>query len=175
MDAKGYITDSLLDIKDLDRLYRAHSKELLAFIAQRYSPKSEAMDILHEVFYLAARRISSGKVTSTSPRTWLYRITSNLIISKYRQNGKEAVLSVIDEVGTENFEARLLNRMLYDSISKYVAQTCSKWEADIFELRTKHELQFEIIASIKKSSKSSVARVIQKINEKIRKKFREFA
>jgi RNA polymerase sigma-70 factor, ECF subfamily len=67
----------------LELLWKRYSDRLLGFIRGRVSDPEEAEDILQEIFF----RIHSGLCCLqewTAMERWIYRVTRNLIIDRYR-------------------------------------------------------------------------------------------
>jgi RNA polymerase sigma-70 factor (ECF subfamily) len=68
-----------------EQVYRQYRSELLAFIQQRVGTREVAQDILHDVFVKILGRTDClrepAKITA-----WLYQVTRNAIIDRFRSN-----------------------------------------------------------------------------------------
>jgi RNA polymerase sigma-70 factor, ECF subfamily len=81
--------DLLLDgatvMTALDALYRAHAPAVARWASRLVGPGSDVEDLVHEIFLVAARRLSEfrgdAKVT-----TWLYRITERVALDRRRRD-----------------------------------------------------------------------------------------
>jgi RNA polymerase sigma-70 factor (ECF subfamily) len=67
----------------LDAAYRAHA-ELVSRWIRRLDPSGDAEDLLHEVFLVASRRLSSFR-GDAAVTTWLYAITLRVVAGKRRK------------------------------------------------------------------------------------------
>jgi RNA polymerase sigma-70 factor, ECF subfamily len=69
---------------DLASIYRAHAKTVARWAARLGGPDLDAEDIVHEVFVVVARKLSTfrGEAQVT---TWLYQITARIVRHERRR------------------------------------------------------------------------------------------
>lgn len=75
---------------DVDEIYRRYSATVLRR-ALRFFPRSEAEEVVHEVFLKLLEEPSRFRGES-SPATWLFTVTTRLCIDRARQNATRAAL-----------------------------------------------------------------------------------
>jgi RNA polymerase sigma-70 factor (ECF subfamily) len=80
---------------DLDELYRAHAAALSRFIV-RLAGRTEAPDLLHETFLVAARRLGSFRGDG-SPLAWLYGIAARVVARRGRKRRLQRLLGLVDQ------------------------------------------------------------------------------
>ena len=64
--------------------FEAHRDELFSFLARTTRDDSEAEDLLQEAFLRLAREARAGRFPDQA-RSWLYRVASNLAMSRFRR------------------------------------------------------------------------------------------
>jgi RNA polymerase sigma-70 factor (ECF subfamily) len=85
------------DIQAFEALYRRYKSPLYSHAYRFHGNIQDAEDSLQEMFITMFRKIKSFKQES-SLSTWLYRILTNICISKARQrSGREQVFDTTDE------------------------------------------------------------------------------
>lgn len=91
-------------MQHLEKVYRSERNNLLGFIRSRIGSMEEAEDLLQEVFYQAIRNAS---VTEPIENVlgWLYAITRNKIIDRYRR--KRLTVSLQEEREDTTLESLL--------------------------------------------------------------------
>ena len=75
----------------LETLWKDYSSRLLAFIRSKVKDDAEAQDLLQEVFL----RVHTGlccREAVTRLESWIYRVTRNLIVDRYRRRRPTAEL-----------------------------------------------------------------------------------
>jgi RNA polymerase sigma-70 factor (ECF subfamily) len=68
----------------VDRLYRAHARQVLAWVIRLGGPSLDAEDVAQDVFAVALRTVSGFRGAS-SPSTWLFGITRNVVRNARRR------------------------------------------------------------------------------------------
>lgn len=68
----------------LEQFYAEHARQVLGWAIRLGGPRLDAEDIAQDVFAIAFRRIHSFRADS-SPSTWLYGITRNVIYNARRR------------------------------------------------------------------------------------------
>ena len=82
-------------------LYDRHAERIYRFIFLKTGHKSDAEDLLHEVFLAGWRTIGNYKLRGSIPFTsWLYRIAGNRVIDWYRTQKNSASLDEMMEANT---------------------------------------------------------------------------
>src|SRR3954454_1813415 len=80
----------VLQPEDIDRLYRAHARELLVFCARRTYDAEVALDLVAELFAVAFEQRAKCRATTPDERcAWLYGIARNLIAGYWRRGAAE--------------------------------------------------------------------------------------
>jgi RNA polymerase sigma factor (sigma-70 family) len=82
--------------KSVAEIFAVYSERLLKFIRSRISVLEDAEDILQDVFYQLARMDSLSKPIEQTA-AWLYRITRNSIIDRYKKKKDEPLPASYDE------------------------------------------------------------------------------
>ncbi len=70
-----------------DALYERHKRPLFGFVARLLSDRSEAEDVLHEVFLSLLRSAPTGL---RSVRAWLFEVARNACSNRLRARGRAA-------------------------------------------------------------------------------------
>lgn len=100
---------------DLDAVYRAHAKRLVAVAMQLTGSYALAEDAVQEAFVSAHKAARSFRAEST-PETWLYRITirtANRLRQKQQAiRARESRQGPIRREHTDNAELELLHRAI---------------------------------------------------------------
>ncbi len=78
--------------------YAAYHDELFAFLIRSTRDVEVAEDLLQEAYIRLMRETRSGR-TPDQPRAWLYRVCSNLVISRARHGA--VVRRVVGRIGVE--------------------------------------------------------------------------
>lgn len=82
-------------------LYDRYAERIYRFIFLKTGHKSDAEDLMHEVFLAGWRTIGSYELRSATPFTsWLYRIAGNRVIDWYRTRKGTASLDEMTESNT---------------------------------------------------------------------------
>lgn len=83
------------------KLYDRYAERIYRFIFLKTGHKSDAEDLLHEVFLSGWRTVGTYKLRGGIPFTsWLYRIASNRVIDWYRAQKHGASLDEMAESNT---------------------------------------------------------------------------
>jgi len=64
--------------------FTAHRDELFSFLVRTTRDESEAEDLVQEAFLRLAREVRAGRYPDQT-RSWLYRVASNLAMSRFRR------------------------------------------------------------------------------------------
>jgi len=69
---------------DVTAAFHAHRDELFTFLARTTRDDDEAEDLVQEAFLRLAREARAGRIPD-QVRPWLYRVASNLAMSRFRR------------------------------------------------------------------------------------------
>jgi RNA polymerase sigma-70 factor, ECF subfamily len=69
---------------DLTRAYAEHHEDLFGFLMSATRDRELAEDLLQEAFLRLLRELQAGR-TPENNRAWLFRVASNLVVSKARR------------------------------------------------------------------------------------------
>lgn len=75
---------------DVGQLYADHASRVFRWVL-RFYPRTEAEEVVHEVFVKALERIESFR-EDASVTTWLYRLTTNHCLNRLRNENRRAEL-----------------------------------------------------------------------------------
>lgn len=78
-------------ICQIERLYKAHSKELWAMLYAKFKNRERANDAVHEAFL---RLYATGIQEVKHPLRWMYRVGHNFLIDQKRRDRR---ISEIEE------------------------------------------------------------------------------
>lgn len=67
------------------RAWHAYEAELLVFLSHQLHDRTQAEDVLQEVF-LKSMRLGRGFCTLDNPRAWLYRVAKNTLVDHTRSS-----------------------------------------------------------------------------------------
>lgn len=70
---------------DLAEVYRAHAPAVARWAARLGGPSADLEDLVHDVFVIVERRLPELR-DEHAVRTWLYRITANVVRHHRRKN-----------------------------------------------------------------------------------------
>src|SRR5229473_7166104 len=95
-------------MRNAEQVYRQYRSKLLAFIQQRIGDRDLAEDVLHDVFVKIVGREECSK-DPAKMTAWLYQVTRNAIIDRFRSNRPHQELPQEIEANDEapTAEARL--------------------------------------------------------------------
>jgi RNA polymerase sigma factor (sigma-70 family) len=84
--------------------FEAFHGELYAFIARSVRDDEDAEDVLQEAFLRLTREARAGRFPE-QPRAWLYRVATNLVVSRSRRRG--TVSRFLERFGRSESEASI--------------------------------------------------------------------
>jgi RNA polymerase sigma-70 factor (ECF subfamily) len=92
------------DKSAFNKLVEMYQKKLFRIGYSYFQDKDEAMEIVQDVFIKVYRNISNFNI-GTNFDSWIFRITSNLCIDRYRKHKREkkSPLELIDNEKQDNF------------------------------------------------------------------------
>lgn len=93
------LIDSCLngDNRAWEQLVRSHTRLVYGACYRFTGRAEEATDLTQEVFLRVFRRLATFDPNAGSFRTWLLRLTRNLLIDHYRKNRKERVVDSLED------------------------------------------------------------------------------
>ena len=122
VEARGGMPDSL------DDLYQQYGSDIKRWVRRLAGPRSDLEDLLHDVFVIALRRPFVGRGEG-SVKTWLFRITDNVVRSRRRRGfirallfrkHQDALVAAAPPPATPQEEAEQRERhyLLYDALDR---------------------------------------------------------
>ena len=145
-----------------------YEKPLLRYILRISNvSREEAEDILQEVFLKAYQNLNDfdKKLKFSS---WIYRITHNEVISKWRKRNSRATEIGIDEAdathffqSTFNIESEMDAKILAKEIQQILTKLPSKYR-EVLVLRFIEDKDYEAIGDILRKPAGSVATLISR-------------
>jgi RNA polymerase sigma factor (sigma-70 family) len=102
--------------------YEDHQRELYSFARAAVRDEEAAEDIVAEAFLRLTRELTAGR-RPEHPRAWLYRVVSNLMVSRGRRRAvAERALSALLRRDVEGSpEEAFLHRELHDDLERTLA------------------------------------------------------
>ena len=70
---------------DLEEIYTAYHGKVMNYIAARIRNRADAEDLCSDVFEKVQRRLSEYDSTKASISTWIFTITRNTVIDRFRK------------------------------------------------------------------------------------------
>lgn len=124
-----------------DNLYRQTGPDLLAYFLRRHSHAQLAEDLLQDTFVKAMQKDQSVR-QAVSPRAYLFGIARNISADAFRNAAPEiAELPELPAPSIEAADPRL--ELVHQAI-----QALPPSHREALELRLRHELSYEEIASV---------------------------
>ncbi|MDC7788113.1 RNA polymerase sigma factor [Rhodoplanes sp. TEM] len=97
---KSFSSEQTVAPDDLDTIFRLYSRELHRFAHRRLGDPEMAADVVQDAFlrYLTVTLDGRDGTAPTSPRFFLWRIVSNLMIDWSRRDRRRGVHAALDDV-----------------------------------------------------------------------------
>ena len=125
-------------MRNAEEVYSQYRSRLLAFIQQRVGDRDLAEDVLHDVFVKIVGREECSKDPAKMP-AWLYQVTRNAIIDRFRSHRPHEELPQEIEANAEALtaEARLAGflRPMIDTLPKIYRDSIISSELDGMPLK----------------------------------------
>lgn len=161
------------DQKAADRLIRAYYDEIYAYAFKQVFDKEMAMDLTQDIFIRMLKGLSHYDDQKASFRTWLYRLTTNLLIDYMRKqkrvSHREKPLDDFYLVDDSEPLMQVANRETLSLIMDYVNNQAYDSQ-QIFQLKIFAEMSFKEISALLQLKESTVKskyyRLIQAIKER---------
>lgn len=96
----------------IQETFRKERTRLLAFIRRRIPEKTDAEDVLQDVFYQLVESLSLPQ-SIEQVTAWLFRVARNKIIDRYRKKKPEALSAMYSDESNAD-ESRNLTDLLFD-------------------------------------------------------------
>jgi RNA polymerase sigma-70 factor (ECF subfamily) len=154
---------------------KRYEKKLFAYIMRisSFSPE-EAEDTLQDVFIKVYKNLRDFDL-ELKFSSWIYRITHNEVISKYRKNSarpkllsEEASTIILQRISDDfNLETDLDRDFLRKNIYKVLSRIEKKYK-EVLILKYFEEKEYKEISDILKKPIGSVATLLYRAKEKLR-------
>jgi RNA polymerase sigma factor (sigma-70 family) len=157
----------------LNHFYSEHHREVMAYAMFFTRNEDDSVDTLQDTFCMALESLQNG-VDVENPRAWLIKIARNSMIRRKDRKNLEAKLwqrHAEMHPLQNNFTPKVLNGMLAESISAYVANECTPSEQELFVLRHFHEMNLAEIAEVTGQATTNVHRVLNGITDRVQARF----
>ena len=135
-----------------DQVYREYRSRLLGFIQQRVGDRELAEDILHDVFVKLVSR-EGGLREPAKLTAWLYQVTRNAIIDRFRADRPhEDLPQEVEDIRDEpTAEARLAGfmRPMIDALPEIYRSTVTLSDLEGLPLRSIAEREGITLSAVK--------------------------
>ncbi len=158
MDADGALVSRCLhgDGSAWEALVRSHSRLIYGTCYRFTGDAEQAHDLTQEVFLRVFRSLRTFDAAAGGFRTWLLRLTRNLLIDHYRQNRKHRVLDALEPqetliVDTSGPSSRSDYALRRREASEMLSQALGRLSGELREaviLRDLQELEYRDIAEV---------------------------
>ncbi len=81
-----------MTMPDLEQIYTAYHGKVMSYIAARIRNRADAEDLCSDVFEKIQRRLPEYDSTKASIGTWIFTITRNTVIDRFRRSRPEEEL-----------------------------------------------------------------------------------
>jgi RNA polymerase sigma factor (sigma-70 family) len=78
----------------IDQLYRAHAPAIFAYLCQHVATRSDAEDLLLDVFVTALEQVNLDALTEDRQVAWLWRVARNKAIDHHRRSARRPTLEL---------------------------------------------------------------------------------
>lgn len=157
----------------LYHFYETHHREVMSYALFFTRDEEDAVDTLQDTFCMAMESLEAG-VNVDNPRSWLIKIARNSMIRRKERRQLEQKCwqkHAEENPLTGNFTTRLLNGILADNISDYVASECTPGEQEVFVLRHYHEMNLADIAQVTGQALTNVHRILATVTDRVQTRF----
>ncbi|MBN8940521.1 MAG: sigma-70 family RNA polymerase sigma factor [Rhizobiales bacterium] len=145
-------TDIARSPTDLDLLFRTYHRDLTRFARGKLRDREAAADLVQDTFlrYLAHEAHGEASLSPASPRFFLWRIASNLIIDMVRRDRRRGVVASIDGLDNELVDPapaadrRLMARQEFQAIKQALDELPPKARAALLLSRVEGLTHAEI-------------------------------
>ena len=135
-------------------LYDYYTPQIYRFIYLKTSSKSEAQDLLHEVFLKAWQNIASYDDRGLPFSSWLYQIARNRVIDYYRTKRDHSDITEVDLIAAP--EVSLLDNKLSLAKVMEAIKQLNEEHQNIIVMRFVNDLSSETIAAALDKSEGAV-------------------
>jgi RNA polymerase sigma-70 factor, ECF subfamily len=108
MDEQRQIEAAQKDPRLFADLYEEHFARVWAYVIRRVRDRSEAQDLVSEVFQQALANLPRFEWRGTPFAAWLYRIAANAIADHYRRTSREPIAEPPAEAGATSDEMQAI-------------------------------------------------------------------
>ncbi len=165
------MTQQLLTVEEL---YKEYHKKVYGYVYLRVKDHAEAEDIASDVFAKIVEKIDTFDPQKASYSTWIFTITKNMVISRFRQHHES---EDIEELQLSDDSASPLDTVILSERSEILAEALkqlSQRDRDIIIARYYYDHSFKQIGEMMDMTEANArvthSRVLKKLKELIGEK-----
>ncbi len=130
-------------------VYEEFSPKLYRYVFHRVEDQATSEDLVSQVFFKALKNLGKFDLEKGSVSTWLYSITSNVVIDHYRKDEVYETLDECEEVLSYNVNhgQDIDSRTRLENVAEILKKLPLRTQ-EIITLRIYEELPFAEIAKI---------------------------
>lgn len=144
-------------------LYDQHAQAVFRFLAGNLGNQQEAEDLTTEVFLRIWKALPDYEASGTPFSAFVFRIARNLLIDRYRANGRRQLSVSIEDIGLEEVLAdpdqNIPDPQQYQSLHAALQSVRSEYR-EVLVLRFLNDFSVEEIAELMQRSPGAI-RVLQ--------------
>ncbi len=168
-EEQAWVMAAQQDSRKFEPLYNRYYEAIYRFVYQRVNDKHATSDITSEVFIKALSSLSSFSNQGIPFSSWLFRITRNMLIDRFRKGKNHRVINVetsalagmAEEAEVSNVDEGKMNRML-QCLENLADEDMQLIEMRYFEKRSFKEIG-EILDITENNAKVKTYRILDKM------------
>jgi RNA polymerase sigma-70 factor, ECF subfamily len=82
---------------NIEKIWQDHYRQLKVYIYHQVKDETLTEDLLHEVYFRVSKHINTIQ-DAQKISSWLYRVTSNVVIDYFRKNSAEKFIEYRDDI-----------------------------------------------------------------------------
>lgn len=168
-EEQAWVLAAQQDSRKFEPLYNRYYEAIYRFVYQRVNDKHTTSDITSEVFIKALSSLKSFSHQGIPFSSWLFRITRNMLIDRFRRGKNHRVINVetsalagmAEEVEVPSVDEGKMNRML-QCLEELADEDMQLIEMRYFEKRSFKEIG-EILEITENNAKVKTYRILDKV------------
>lgn len=168
-EEQAWVKAAQQDSRKFEPLYNRYYEAIYRFVYQRVSDKHATSDITSEVFMKALSSLHSFSSQGIPFSSWLFRITRNMLIDRFRRGKNHKVINVetsalagmAEEAEVPGVDEAKMNRML-QCLENLADEDMQLIEMRYFEKRSFKEIG-EILDITENNAKVKTYRILDKM------------